>query len=284
MPSIAAVLLVILHVMQVHVISQKNDVPVYHLSEPDKVMVLHSDLDEISGLSYHDGKLYAVQDEEGAIYTLDPTTGNILDVKKCWKKGDYEGVEVVEGHVYMLKSNGNIYKSPLGDLCEAKTIKIDLGFNKDFNFEGMGYHPIDKTLLIAAKRSEYANEKEVYCLPISNMTIVNEPCYIVNDQALQNELMKSKNSWMEKMAHKVSYSFNPSGIAVHPQNGDIYILSSPVHQLLLLTKDWKFKKILQLDPDLYKQPEAICFDTDLNLYIGNEARKGKPRILKFHPR
>lgn len=282
--SATATILIVLYSLNVNVIAQKANAPVYHLSEPDQVLTLHSDLDEISGLSYYEGKLYAVQDEKGVVYTLNISTGDIIDVKKCWKSGDYEAIEVIDGFVYILKSNGNIYKSPLGDLSEATTIKIDLGLDKDSNFEGMAYNSASQTLLIAAKRTEYTNEKEIYCLPINKLGTISEPCYLVNDQMLQDELMKSKISWSEKIAHKISYSFNPSAIAVHPQNGDIYILSSPVHQLLLLTKDWKFKKILQLDQELYKQPEGICFDADLNLYIGNEARNGKARILKFNPR
>jgi len=284
MSPITTFFLVVLQVLYLNHLPQKHDTPVYHLNEPDLVMTLSSDLDEISGLSFYDGKLYAVQDEKGAIYTLNPSTGIIIDVKKCWKNGDYEAIEIAEGYAFILKSNGNLYKTPLDDLCEAKTSKIDLGFGKEFNFEGMGYDARNGTLLIAAKRSEYADEKEIYCLPIDDLTEISGPCHIINDKMLGNELLKTMKSWSEKMAHKISYSFNPSGIAVHPQNGDIYILSSPVHQLLLMTNTWKFKKILQLDPELYPQPEGICFDSDLNLYIGNEARKGKPRILKFHPR
>jgi uncharacterized protein YjiK len=264
--------------------SSGSSTPIYHLSNPDQVMTLESDLDEISGLSYHGGKLYAVQDEKGAVYTLNPSTGKIIDVKKCWKKGDFEGIEVVDGYVFVLKSNGNLYRSPLGDICEEKTDKIDLGFDKEMNFEGLGYDPFKKTLLIVAKRSEYAKEKEVYCLPIGDLLAIGQPCYVISEEVLKERLMKNKKSWSEKMAHKMSYSFNPSGIAVHPENGDIYILSSPVHQLLLLTKNWKIKKILQLDSGLFKQPEGICFDNDLNLYIGNEARKGKAKILKFNPK
>jgi len=258
--------------------------PIYHLSAPDKVIVLESDLDEISGLSYSGGKLYAVQDEKGIVYMMNPSTGKIIDEKQCWKKGDYEGIEVVDGFVYLLKSNGNLYKSPVEDLCEEKTKKIDLGFDSDWNFEGLGYDAFNKTLLITAKRSESSIEKEVFCMPIDNLVAIGAPCYVINEKILQDRLMKADKSFSKKMAYKMSYSFNPSGIAVHPQNGDIYIISSPARQLLLLTKDWKIKKILKLDPDLYNQPEGICFDSSLNLYIGNEARKGKPKILKFHPK
>lgn len=284
MPSVTIVLLIVFHAWHVDVSAQKGNTPVYHLSEPDQIMILDNDLDEISGLSYYKGRLYAIQDEEGIVYALSPETGKILDLKTCWKNGDYEAIEVVGGFTYMLKSNGNVYKTPIDGPSVAKTIKIDLDLDKDLNFEGMAFDPQNQELLIAAKRSEYANNKEVYCLPIEDLANHGEPCYVLNDKALQNEILKSKVSWTEKMAHKISYSFNPSGIAVNPQNGDIFILSSPGSQLLLLTKDWKFKKVLQLDSDLFKQPESICFDSDLNLYIGNEARKGKPQLLKFYPR
>ncbi len=284
MNSITCIIILALHFLNANITLPDSKAPVYHLSEPDQVLVLDSDLDEISGLSYFDGLLYAVQDEKGTVFTLNPSTGEIISERKCWKKGDFEAVEIADGFVFMLKSNGNLYRTPLDDLCEEKTEKIDLGFNNNWNFEGMGYDPFSKSLLIVAKRSEYASVNEVYCLPIGDLKSLGEPCYLIDEQVLKGILMKNNDSWSERMAQKMSYSFNPSGIAVHPQTGDIYILSSPARQLLLLTKEWKIKKLIKLGSDLYSQPEGICFDSDLNLYIGNEARNGKPKILIFHPK
>jgi uncharacterized protein YjiK len=247
-------------------------------------MTLDHDLNEISGLSYYDGKLYAVQDELGTIYALNSQTGEILGTNKCWKNGDFEAIEVVDGRLFMLKSNGNLYETPIEDMCRESTRKIDLGFDKDWNFEGLGYNPFNKSLVLVAKRSQHSSKNEIFCLPIDDVKIIGDPCYVIQEEFLKAQLSAMNTTWSEKMVHKVSYSFNPSGIAVHPETGEIYILSSPSHQLLILTNDWKFKKILKLKGDMYKQPESICFDNELNLYIGNEARKGNPTILKFHPK
>ena len=81
----------------------------YDLSSPDTVLNLPADLAEISGLSYLDeNHLAAVQDEKGKIFIIDIRDGTITREIKFGKKGDYAGIEIVQGSVYVVKSNGDI--------------------------------------------------------------------------------------------------------------------------------------------------------------------------------
>ncbi|MFT5763543.1 MAG: hypothetical protein ACI8X3_000963, partial [Saprospiraceae bacterium] len=84
----------------------------YHLNEPDETFKLASILDEISGLGISDSGafLYTVQDENGIIFKLSKKTGEILEQIKFHKDGDYEGIEVVGGKIYVVKSTGTIYE------------------------------------------------------------------------------------------------------------------------------------------------------------------------------
>ena len=193
--------------------------PTYNLNEPDQTFILDNDLDEISGLSYANGKLYAVQDEKGVVFTLNPSTGKIMLEQKFKGKGDYEAIEVAGNYVFMLKSNGNLYMSPLDDISEESNKKFDLGFDDDWNFEGMGYNPATKELLLCAKRKASSAEKEIFSVPVDDPSAIGQADYIVRQGELKKELGKNKKKWSQKVAHDigtVNYSFNPSGIAVNP--------------------------------------------------------------------
>ena len=83
----------------------------YTLNQPDLVLKLKSTLKEISGLTFIDEQhLAVVQDEKGKIYQLDIATGEIVGDERFDKDGDYEGIEFVDGEMYVLRSDGDVYR------------------------------------------------------------------------------------------------------------------------------------------------------------------------------
>ena len=263
-----------------------NSVFIYNLASPNATFKLDNELREISGLTYANGRLIAVQDEKGKIFMLNPVTGKIIEEHKFWSAGDFEGIVVVGQYLYVLKSNGNIYQTPLDKPDEDLTVKYDLGFGSGWNFEGITYLPQGEKLLIATKKRPGSSDKEIFGLPIDDPLAIGNPEIILDPAVLWDKLKETKRTWAERVAHSLStlnYSFNPSGLAVHPVNGEIYVLSSPMPQLAIFTPDWELRKVLALDSKVFRQPESICFDDQLNLYIGNEGQSGTARILKFAP-
>jgi uncharacterized protein YjiK len=73
----------------------------------------------------------------------------------------------------------------------------------------------------------------------------------------------------------------PSDLEVHPTTGDIYIVDGPDSKLLVMDKDGTPKKIYQLSPDDFPQPEGISFSQTGELLISNEGKKGEGNILKL---
>ena len=268
-------------------LSAQDVTHVYDLGKPQRVLELDESLRELSGLACFNDQFCAIQDEKGKVYFLDAQTGAILHDEKFWDKGDYEDIEIVGERVFVIKSNGNIYESNVYTIDEDATIKYDLGFSSDWNFEGMTYDPVDQVLLICAKRKTSSSRKEIYSLPINDLYTVGKPRFVLNQTAMKNELDKAVDSWSERLVANISdltYSFNPSAIAIHPIDDEIYVLSSPIPQLAIFTRDWKLRKIFPLDPSMYKQPESMCFDSSGTLYIGNEGRGGKATIFKMVPK
>ncbi len=73
----------------------------------------------------------------------------------------------------------------------------------------------------------------------------------------------------------------PSGLAIHPISGNLYILSSP-RKFLIEVKDYKtIKNVFSLDKSIFAQPEGICFAPDGTMYISNERRDQPANILQF---
>ena len=87
----------------------------------------------------------------------------------------------------------------------------------------------------------------------------------------------------DKSAEQISRlkEFAPSGIAVHPQTKNLYILSHKGRLLVVMDQQAEIEKIYFLDYNIHRQPEGICFDDQNRLYIGNESNEGAPVIYRY---
>ena len=115
-----------------------NPLP-YQFGEPSEIFKLSDKLREISGISYRENFLYAIQDENGVIFKLDPANGKIEKKITFWKDGDYEGIEVVDDRIYILKSSGTLYEVIDPGKDEQEVIKHNTFLDKTYNAEGLGY-------------------------------------------------------------------------------------------------------------------------------------------------
>ena len=94
----------------------------YNLDQPDNKFKLTKKLKEISGLACYDDKwLIAVQDEKGALYTIDIKSGEIEDIIKFSADGDYEGMACKDNVFYALRADGVLFR--IKDWHKKKTIK-----------------------------------------------------------------------------------------------------------------------------------------------------------------
>ena len=76
-------------------------------------------------------------------------------------------------------------------------------------------------------------------------------------------------------------TFAPSGIAVHPISGEIFVISSQGKKLLILSPEGEKNTLIELDPETFVQPEGICFTPNGDLYISSEGTDANGYILKF---
>ncbi|MBO0936589.1 SdiA-regulated domain-containing protein [Fibrella sp. HMF5335] len=246
----------------------------YDLANPAQTHKLPSDLREISGLSYYKpGRLACVQDEVGMVFIYDLAKKAVVDNHVFGPKGDFEGVEYVNKTLYALRSDGELYAFEhedgngikiIGGGPQTRHIKIDLPGKNDM--EGLGYDPQLNALLLATKDGPGSDDKKIYFYSLKNKTL------------FQGFILKQANVAAFGLGDK---KFKPSGIAVHPQTHDYYLLSAASNQLLVCTVQGKVKSVIKLDKDLLPQAEGICFLPDGTLCISSEG-DGKKGILVLY--
>ncbi len=249
----------------------------YNLASPDKVFLLPYDLEEISGLSYfRDSIIVAVQDEVGKLFFYDYRQGKLLDDFSFGSEGDYEGVEVVDTMIYTVKSNGRLYAI---NTLTKEVYQVKTKLTSKNNVEGLAYDSKNHQLILACKASPSIGGKTqkgraFYAYNLSTEEFSNKPLFDVTKKEIK--------SFFEKESVEIAVTeFKPSGIAIHPITGQIYILAHGGRLLVVLNQRYEIIGASSLRHRLFRQPEGICFTPEGDLMISNEGQKDRATLLYY---
>lgn len=242
-------------------------VPGYDASQKE-VIVLGKDLLEISGMYYlPNGKIAAINDEEGKIFFIDADDGDFT-VSKFGKKRDYEDIAAIDSFFYVLESNGNIHRVPAG----VKHVEEEFEFprEKKIEFESL-YHdePNKRLILLSKEQRESRKGILAYSFDPITLSFSDTPVYTVKWKDIREHL---KNN---------SAEFKPSAAAIHPLSKKLYVVASIGKALLIMSPDGHVESAFLLNPDQFPQPEGITFAPNGDMFISNEGVDGKATILKF---
>lgn len=267
----------------------------YQLAEPDKSWKLPKKLEEISGLSYIEkNRLACVQDEKGNIYIFNLKSGEVENKIDFGDDGDYEGIDIVENDAWVLKSNGTLYEVK-DYLKEPQVTKYKTALSDKNDTEGLCYDPINNNLLIACKGHPFVDEKKgkefkaIYTFNLETKLIELKPFLLIEMDTIK--YYKNYNTMAQMGVELLAYfdsakgdvSFQPSGIAIHPVSGNIYILGSTGNLLMVFNRSGDMLVMIKLRSKYFPQPEGICFNPNGILYISNEG-DGEGEISKFEPK
>jgi uncharacterized protein YjiK len=243
----------------------------YLLTQPTQQWKLDKELEEVSGLTYvNEQQLAAVDDEKGSVFLFDTEKGKIKEEIKFGKKGDYEGIEVIDGVYYVLRSDGDIFE--IHSLLESPEVeKYETELSRDNDVEGLGYDA-EGHLLVACKNGGELKGEE-------NSASVMVYRYRAGDDKLVPFLYRSAELFQRHLEGEKK--FRVSAVAQHPVTQHYYLLASANRSLVILNKKSEVIDLAYLNRTTFAQPEGICFAPDGTLYISNEARSGKATILQF---
>lgn len=267
----------------------------YDLNNPDRKYYLPDILMEISGNTLlNDRIMICIQDEEGDLFFYDLDEGRLLKRVDFGKDADYEDVVLTGDEVFVLRSNGTIYR--LRDFENEETVRtkeIKTRLSKKNNCEGLCYDPVENRLLIALKGDPEVNDdqdfdgyKAIYTFDLDEEKVTKQPEYLID---LGNIKDLENASLYEKISHRIAETFEesgdirfqPSAIAIHPQTDHIYILASVGKAIVVMNRDGEMLWVERLDKWRFVQPEGMTFSFDGTLYISSEGDGGNGTIMRF---
>ena len=267
----------------------------YDLTKPVDRYKLPKYLEEISGLSYYgNAKIACIQDEKANIYVLNLEKEEITHKYDFGEDEDYEDIVIIKKSAYILRNNGTIYHVKDWMKKDRKVKKYPTELKEKNDAEGMAYDSHENALLIACKGSpsigkenSYEGHRAIYKFDLEKKKLVTTPHFLIDLNSLDSYMDRGIfNKLSVKLAKSLGLmdrdsSFKPSGIAIHPLDGEIYIIASVGKLLIILNRDGKIRDIKELDPEIFLQPEGICFSPEGNMFISSEGKGEKGYILKF---
>lgn len=242
----------------------KNDVsqspPGYNLNSPI-VIKLPLELDEISGVSFHDTdkSVFAINDERGWLYKIYPTNINKIEKWKFADGGDFEDVVLLDSIFYVLKSNGNIISFKFLSTDSLMLDEYSFPEKHGNEFETLYYDDQRRKIILICKDCDADKKKYLSTFTFDPWSMqYSDSSFAVNVKPIA------------EMLNEKSVKFKPSAAAIHPLTGELYILSSVNKLLVVADRDGNPKNVYKLSSD-FKQPEGICFTRTGNMIISNEA-------------
>jgi len=262
---------------EIHSQEKSNSLLSEYNFEGATLLKLNKSLKEVSGLALlNDKEILAHNDEEGIVYTLKITN---LDLTGKLKIGDekvqkdFEGIAVVKDSVYMVTSNGVIFK--FNHLTKTETADFNMfktSLKIENDVEGLCYDKTTNSLLLACKNEPgmgNANSRTIYSFNLKKMSLERSPRFVISLKEL-----------MQKFGFK---NFAPSGIEKNPLNGNFFVLSSNPPSVIELNPQGKILAATRLNPKVNPQPEGITFLKDGTMLISDEGQKhsGTISVIKL---
>lgn len=232
-------------------------------------------LTEISGLSYmNDQRFACVQDELGTIFIYNTASSTVEKEIPFASAGDYEGLAVVGEDIWVLRADGKLFEVRSINQEKPAVKEHDTHLTIKQDSEGLCYDKKNNRLLIAIKGAELDSDdyKGIYAFDLASKKMEQQPVFKID---LLDKIFQQNGSGKKKKA-----TVNPSGITIHPQNGDMYITDGRSPQLLVIDATGKIKSLHQLDNTEFAQPEGISFNAAGDLFISNEGTKQPGNILQ----
>ena len=245
----------------------------YRFSEPVATFALPDELREISALTVLDDRhLGAVQDEEGKLYVLDQETGEVTAVMPFGPPGDYEGIELASGRLFVLRADGALFEVEGWGGGDTSVRTYATGLGTACNAEGLGFDETTGKLLIACKEDgderfsevKLGKRRAVYAFDLGTMSLGAEPVFVIDpDEVEGGKKMK------------------PSALAVHPITGATFVLCSVGMSLVEMSDGGEVASVWDLEASGFEQPEGMAFLPSGDLFIASEGVDRAPVLTRF---
>ena len=235
--------------------------------------IMPPELREISGLALTGrGSVFTHDDNIGRVYEIDPKTGILLKAFSLagGVRGDFEAITIAGTDIYLLRSNGKIYKFKEGaDAAQVPYTVFDTGLGKECEFESMAYEADSSRLLLACKKflqKQAPKELLIYRVPLP----LGDRSAITAMQVAMKDVIGS-NKWK---------NFHPSDINIDPITKNYVIVASREKGLIVVTPDGQVVRSEPIPGD-HRQAEGVAITPDSLLLVSDEANVKPPAITLY---
>ena len=235
--------------------------------------IMPPELREISGLALTSrGTVLTHDDNVARVYEIDPKSGILLKGFSLagGVRGDFEAITIAGPDVYLLRSNGKIYKFKEGaDASQVPCTMYDTGLGNDCEFESMAYEADSSRLLLVCKKfvqKEAPKELLIYRVPLP----LGDRSAITAMQVAMKDVTGS-NKWK---------NFHPSDINIDQFTKNYVIVASHEKGLIVVTPDGEVVRSEPLPGD-HRQPEGVAVTPDSLLLVSDEANVKPPAITLY---
>jgi uncharacterized protein YjiK len=235
--------------------------------------IMPPELREISGLALTArGTVLTHDDNIGRVYEIDPKTGILLKGFSLagGVRGDFEAITIAGADIYLMRSNGKIYKFKEGaDASEVAYSVYDTGLGKECEFESMAFEADSSRLVMVCKKFlDKRAPKEVLIfhvpLPFGDRSAISAVHVAIKD-------VIGSNKWK---------NFHPSDVNIDPFTKNYVIVASHEKGLIEVTPDGEVVRSEPLPGD-HRQPEGVAITLDSLLLVSDEANVKPPAITLY---
>lgn len=235
--------------------------------------IMPSSLREISGLAVTSrGTVLTHDDNVGRVSEIDPRTGILLKsfALAGLQKGDFEAITIAGPDIYLLESNGRLFK--FREAADGKQVPYsiyDTGLGKECEFESLTYEPDSSRLLMACKRlldKNEGHELRIYILPLP----LGNPS-ATTSMTIPMDEVRQHNKWK---------NFRPSDMNIDPFTGNYVIVASREKAYVVVTPEGDVVRSQMLPGD-HRQAEGIAITKDSLMIVSDEANVTPPKITLY---
>jgi len=231
---------------------------------------------EISGIVWDHQKDYFIahNDEKGQIFFLDKGGGAILGDPYVFNeaRGDYEDIAMIGQDIYVLRSDGAIFKVFTDSTGKRSNIDLGkIGLSNKNDFESLYYDADRKALVLLCKNcgSDDKNTISAFAYYPDSIGFVAKPLFQIDAGKIRANSPRKTSK------------FQPSAARIHPILKKLFIISSASNQLVIADTNGEIEGVYMLTKKLFPQPEGLTFKSNGEMFISNEGVASKATLLKF---
>jgi uncharacterized protein YjiK len=184
-------------------------------------------------------------------------------------KGDFEGITVANGAVFMLASNGKLYEFQEGANGAHVAYKVhDTGLKAQCEFEGVAFDPAINALLLACK---HVHDKQIKdAIVIYRWSLASDSSRLTQMVVPAGDVLAA-NGWKK---------LSPSDITVDPRTGNYVLVASQEKALISITPAGALVFARPL-PGSHPQAEGVAITKDGILVVSDEGGGGSGIITLY---